>query len=128
MKNLLLLILSLTCFSTFSAEKLVFSVECSWDDSENAPKAIFKLFEDGKNQWLENATELKHNLPPYVLKAKGAYVKIGKDEYYKEYYWQSDDIRLTLLRGENTLIKIESVSNPNLDELSATCPKPDYEK
>lgn len=129
-RHMIFLIFFVSPFSAVSAEKLVFALQCSWDNldssSENQ-KQIFKLYKDGKEQRLEiTPVEEAVPTPTYFLKKEGSYTNIGKNEYFKEYYWQSSDIRLTLLRGNNTLIKVESISDPAFPELTATCPKPVY--
>jgi len=129
-KLLNLLILLSMPFSVLSAEKLVFTVECAWDDldaSSHNQKQVIKLYKDETSQRLEIVPTSKDaHKPVYFMKNKGSYTTIGKKEYFKEYFWQGSDVRLTLLRGNETLIKIESISEPSFPELTATCPKPAY--
>lgn len=133
---LLALLIPFTVFANAAEETQIFEMECSWVNysQEGTPKKskdsqTFSVYKSNATQILK-ITPAKNSsyIPPptYTMKVKGAYSSQFGVPYYKEFYWMGHDTRLTLLRGSDTKLIIESVSSPAIPIIEALCDKPTY--
>ncbi|HCB1929603.1 TPA: hypothetical protein MYQ42_000454 [Proteus mirabilis] len=130
------LLIPFTVCANATDETLIFEMECSWINysqdgttKKSEDSQIFSVYKSNATQILKIAPAKKSShmpSPTYTMKVKGAYSSQFGVPYYKEFYWMSHDTRLTLLRGNDTKVIIESISSPGMPVMEATCTKPIY--
>ncbi|BBG58350.1 hypothetical protein [Providencia rustigianii] len=133
---LLTLLVPFTMCANATKETPIFEMECFWVSypqkgipQESQDSQTFSVYESNKTQILKiTPTKNSTHIPPptYTMKVKGAYSSQFGVSYYKEFYWMGLDTRLTLLRGDDTKIIIESISSPWIPTMEATCSNPIY--
>ncbi|EMO4163856.1 hypothetical protein R7Q53_002878 [Morganella morganii] len=133
---LLALLIPFTMCASATEETLVFEMECSWVNysqdgttKKSEDSQAFSVYKSNATQILKiaPAKNSSHMPPPtYTMKVKGAHSSQLGVPYYKEFYWMGHDTRLTLLRGSDTKVIIESISSPGMPVMEASCTNPIY--